>query len=61
MGLTICTLLPVMHNFPETTLCGPPPTAMWTMLSSLHMGAMHAHLAQQIGVKMGFHKVGANF
>jgi hypothetical protein len=36
--------------------------SFWTMLSSLHLGATHAHyiFAQQIGVKMGFHKVGAN-
>ena len=46
-------------NFPETTHCGPPPAAMWsfwTMLSSLHLGATHAHyiFAQQIRVTMGF-------
>ena len=31
------------------------------LLSNLHMGATHTHYTQKIAVKMGFHKVGANF
>jgi hypothetical protein len=48
-------------QFPRDNMVWSTLSCHVDMLSSVHIGAMHAHFTCKIGVETGFHKVSANF